>query len=48
LDRFLKNTSTLQADRKFFIEIAWNYRLEVKIVAGRTTKKKKGKTKKKK
>jgi hypothetical protein len=37
-----------QADRKFFIEITKNYRFEVTIVAGSKTKKKKGKTKKKK
>jgi hypothetical protein len=44
----LKNKSTLQADRKFFIEIADNCRFEVTIVAGSKTKKKKGKPKKKK
>jgi len=44
----LKNKSTLQADGKFFIEIRIIIGFEVTIVAGSKTKKKKGKTKKKK
>jgi hypothetical protein len=38
----------LQADRKFFIELRRIIEFEVTVVAGSKTKKKKGKTKKKK